>query len=303
MADNLELSLFEIHKLLAAASGDAALLYLHLAAGEPLSAAQERLRMTEGRFELACATLRQLGLWKEETVRHLEPAEAPVYTEEDLAREYAASPEFPAMVGDAQRRLGRVLSTDELKILLSMYRYLGLAPEVISILINYCIQRGKSRGNLRPPSIRSIEKEAYKWADAGIDTMEEAGAYVQLQLQLQTRVGQIRQILGIADQKLTPGEEKMVLSWIDWGFDGDVIEKAFEKTHLNTGGLKWPYLHSILKSWHEQGFTTLRQIEAGDRQPAAPSGRKKPGYNVQHHGDALSELERAAIEKMMREEE
>lgn len=95
------------------------------------------------------------------------PAEAPHYTEEDVTREYHAGPEFPSMVGEAQRRLGRILSTEELKILLCIYRYLGLAPEVISILISYCIQRGHARGVSRMPSIRTIEKEAYRWADLG----------------------------------------------------------------------------------------------------------------------------------------
>ena len=42
-----------------------------------------------------------------------------------------------------------VLSTEELKILLSVYRYLGLPPEVISILINYCIQKNRARANPR----------------------------------------------------------------------------------------------------------------------------------------------------------
>ena len=50
-----------------------------------------------------------------ETKRFFAPAEAPHYTEEDVTREYHAGPEFPSMVGEAQRRLGRILSTEELK--------------------------------------------------------------------------------------------------------------------------------------------------------------------------------------------
>ena len=298
----LELSVFEVKKLLAAANGDAALLYLYLKQGEPLSGAAERLHLSSSRLELACALLRQLGVWNEDTVRHLEPAEAPVYTEEDLRREYAASPEFPVMVGEVQRRLGRVLSTDELKILLSMYRYLGLSPEVISILINYCLQSARARGYARLPSIRSIEKEAYRWADAGVDTIEEAAAYVQSRLQTQNQVKHIQHLLGLGERKLSAGEEKYILSWLDWGFDDAAIEKAYDKTCTNTGEFKWAYLNSILRSWHEQGFTTLRQIETGDQPPAPRDGRKKTGYNVQHHGDALTEIERAAVAKMLQEE-
>ena len=43
------------------------------------------------------------------------------------------------------------------------------------------------------PSIRTIEKEAYRWADLGVDTMEEAAVYMQSQLQVQANVGKIQQ--------------------------------------------------------------------------------------------------------------
>ena len=297
-----ELPLLEIKKLLAAKNGDAALLYLYFACKEPLEDAAERLGWTAERLNLSVAVLRQLGLWQEPEPRRLENEQAPVYTEEDLAREYASNKEFSVMVGEAQRRLGRVLTTDELKILLSMYRYLGLSPEVISMLISYCIQRARSRGAGRMPSIRTIEKEAYRWADAGIDTMEEAAAYVQSQAVLRSGIGKIQSLLGLSERRLTTGEEKLITAWLDWGFGEDAIRKAYEKTCMNTGGLKWQYLHSILKSWHDQGLLTVRQIEQGDQPPAARSG-KKPGYQVQHHHDALTDLEQAAIDRMLREED
>ena len=286
-----------VRRLLAAGSGDAALVYLYLAAGGRTDAAMQQLRLDARRFEFASATLRQLGLWPEEEKKHLEPAEAPVYTEEDLSREYAAGQEFPNMVGETQRRLGRILSTEELKILLCIYRYLGLAPEVISILVNYCIQRARARGNARMPSIRTIEKEAYRWADNGIDTMEEAAVYVQRQLQMQMKMQRIREILQLGERKFTPGEEKLVCTWLDWGFGESEIRLAYEKTCMNTGGLRWPYLNSILKSWHEQGLTTVRQIETGDRQPERTMPAK-PRQAVGHN-DSLTEFERDAIRRMM----
>ena len=284
-------------RMLAAGNGDAALVYLYLAAGGKADTAMQQLRLDERRFEFAAATLRQLGLWPEEQKKHLQPAEAPVYTEEDLSREYAAGQEFPNMVGETQRRLGRILSTEELKILLCIYRYLGLAPEVISILVNYCIQRARARGNARMPSIRTIEKEAYRWADNGIDTMEEAAVYVQRQLQTQMKMARVREILQLGERRLTPGEEKLVSAWLDWGFGESEIRLAYEKTCMNTGGLRWPYLNSILKSWHEQGLTTRRQIEQGDRQPEHPA-QTKPRQAVSHD-DRLTDFERDAVRRMM----
>ena len=300
MAEPRSLPSDAVERLLAAANGDAALLYLHFAAGRPLENAREALRMSEARYDLACATLQQLGLWPQEPQRHLDASQAPVYTEQDVIRETHTSREFEAITGETQRRLGRVLSNEELKILLSIYRYLGLPPEVISILINYCIQRGKGRGQTRMPSIRNIEKEAYRWADLGIDTMEEAAVYMQSQLQVQANVGKIQHMFGIEGRKLTPGEEKLISTWLSWVFGEREIQKAYEKTCMNTGGLKWPYLNSILKSWHEQGLLTLEKIEAGDRMPEkAARSQAKPGYNVQHHDDDLSDIQRAAIRRML----
>ena len=160
-------------KLLAAASGDAALLYLYIRAGGQPELAESALRMSPSRLECASAGLRQLGLWPE-APRVLRPAEPPVYTEEDLVREQQKNGSFQRLVGETQRRLGKLLSTEELKILLSIYNYLGMPAEVISVLITYCIQRARVRGGRRHPSMRIIEREAYHWADLGIDTLEEA---------------------------------------------------------------------------------------------------------------------------------
>ena len=112
MAEPRSLPSDAVERLLAAANGDAALLYLHFAAGRPLENAREALRMSEARYDLACATLQQLGLWPQEPQRHLDASQAPVYTEQDVIRETHTSREFEAITGETQRRLGRVLSND-----------------------------------------------------------------------------------------------------------------------------------------------------------------------------------------------
>ena len=288
---------------LAAANGDAALLYLYLFENRPLSGAQTALRMTQARYDLACATLQQLGLWPQEARTHLDASQAPVYTEQDVIRETRTSREVEAITGETQRRLGRVLSNEELKILLSIYRYLGLPSEVISILVNYCIQRQRSRGISRMPSLRSIEKEAYYWADHGIDTMEQAAVYMQNQLLRQSQLGKLRELFGISGRRLTPGEENYILSVLSWGFGDQEIGLAYETTCRATGGLKWPYCNSILRSWHEQGFTTLSQIESGDRAPQRSYAGAKLSQGVQQHNDTLSDFQLAAIDRMLNNKE
>ena len=303
LEQDLNIPAQDVRRLLAAACPDAALLYLYLhTGGEPEKAAQA-LRFTARQMDYAAASLRQTGLYPEPDAARAAATAPPVYTERDIAHEYETNPQFPAMVGETQRRLGRVLSSEELKTLLGIYRYLGLPVEVISILIHYCTERCRSRDPGRIPTIRMIEKEAYRWADLGIDTLEEAAVYMQSQLQLQARARRIRAVLQIEERKLTAGEEKLIHTWLSWGFGENEIRAAYEKTCMNTGCLKWPYLHSILKSWHEQGFTTLSQIESGDRAPQRSYAGAKLSQGVQQHNDTLSDFQLAAIDRMLNNKE
>lgn len=279
-------------KLLAACSGDGALLYLYLRAGGDPAQAETALRLNPSRMDCAAASLKQLGLWPE-PARILRPAEPPTYSEAEVVRQLRESEGFNHLLGEAQRRLGKVLNTEELKILLSLYDYLGLPAEVISVLISYCIQRARSKGTGRMPSMRTIEREAYRWADLGIDTMEEAAAHMQLELEQQSKVGAIRRVLQLTDRRLAPAEEKLVRQWIQWGFGPEAVALAYNRTCLQTGSFNWNYLRSILASWHNQGLHTVAEIEAGDKKRPGTAPANAPS------GDWARE----AVERMMQTRE
>lgn len=280
-------------KLLAAASPDGTLLYLYLRAGGQLSQAGTTLRMTQPQLDTAAASLQQLGLWQE-TPKVLRPAAPPSYTESDVSREMnRRGSQFPQLLGEAQRRLGKVLNAEDAKILLSFYDYLGMPAEVVSLLISYCIQRARLRGGQRQPSIRSIEKEAYHWADLGIDTLEEASSYMQLELERHTKLGSLRKTMNLETRKLTPAEERFLFQWMDWGFGEAAILKAYEKTCMNTGSLKWPYMNSILSRWHDQGLLTVEAIDAGDKAPGKPGAPQS---------QAPSQWAKDAVARMMRDD-
>ena len=153
----------DVQKLLGSASGDAALLYIYLQSGNDMQTAEEALGLNRTRISCAAATLRQLGLWQSEQRAQLIPGERPQYSEKDVL-EADRDNSFKSLCGEVQRVLGRPLNTEELKILLSFTRYLGLPEEVISVLVCYCRDRARHRGSLRNPSLRTIEKEAYYWA-------------------------------------------------------------------------------------------------------------------------------------------
>ena len=284
-----------IRKLLAAGNGDSALLYLCRAA----EFSDVATGFTEARLECAASLLRQLGLDDRANPRFQQSAQRPEYTEQDVRRQMdQAGTGFKQLVGEVQRCFGRSLSTEELKLLLGMTDYLGLPVEVVHLLVHYCVNRGRKRGSGRMPSMRMIEKEAYRWADAQIDTLEKAGAFIQSEDQRSTRQGELCQLLGITGRRLTPAEERYLLAWVSMGFQNDAISLAYEKTCENTGGLTWRYMNSILERWNSQGLYTADQIRALDRKPA---GSPRKG-GCQRHGEPPSPAMLDAVKQMLEEE-
>ena len=266
----LNITKVQTDKLLGAASADAALLYLYLQSGNEPEKAETDLHMSGSRFKCAVATLRQLGLWEEKKVIAM-VGERPNYSERDVIGAVDTDNDFRSLYEEVQRLLGKQLNTEELKILLGFVRYLGLPSEVVSLLVCYCRERARLKGNSRNPSLRSIEKEAYLWAEKGIDTLEEAIAYTQTQYVRRSRLGRLMEKMQIRGRNLTAGEERYAQQWLDWGFDEEAIAMAYERTCLNTGGLSWAYMNKILTRWQEAGLLTGEQILAGDRRPV-PTG-------------------------------
>jgi DnaD/phage-associated family protein len=184
------------------------------------------------------------------------------------------------------------MNTEELKILLSMVRYLGLPADVICILVSYCQERARQRGGQRNPSLRTIEKEAYFWAEQGIDTTEAAAAYIQRQNVYHSRLSALTRLLQIRGRNLTAAEEKYARQWLEMGFADDAITMAYERTCLNTGGLNWAYMHKILLRWKEAGFKTAADIR-NERKPGTP----QKGGQRQLDADEI-----AAIQRMLQED-
>ena len=288
--ESLHINSGDLRRLLGAASGDAALLYLYIQCGNHPRDARQELQLPESRYECAAASLRQLGLWPEEKRISIAQGERPNYSERDVLENLDRDADFRALYGEVQRRLGKALNTEELKILLGFVRYLGLTADVICVLISYCQDRARRKGSTRNPSLRTIEKEAYAWAEQGIDTLEEAAAFIQRENVYHSRLSQLTRLLQIRGRSLTAAEERYAKAWMDMGFDDQVITMAYERTCLNTGGLSWAYMNKILMRWHESGLHTADQVRSGDRKPV-PKGAS----------GELGEAELEAIRALMQE--
>ena len=291
MTEELKISQKDMRLLLSAASPDAALLYLYTRSGNDWKNAGAELHMNETRLGCAEATLRQLRLMLDDRVSHIAPGERPSYSERDVLQARDGDGDFRSLYGEVQCQLGRSLNTEELKILLGFVRYLGMTPELVSVLVCYCKDRARRKGSLRNPSLRTIEKEAYAWAERGIESVEDAAAFIQNENVRNSRISRLMGLLQIHGRSLTGAEERYAKAWLDMDLSEELISMAYERTCLNTGGLNWAYMNKILQRWHDQGLRTAEDVRTGDRKGAVPKGAS----------GELGQAELEAIQRVLRE--
>ena len=289
-----------------AGSGDACLLYLYLlkTGGKyQTPSAAKALRWEPSRCDAALSLLHSMGLADPPTPAESAPApaqEPPEYTAQDINRELENqdSP-FPALVSEVQRRLGKVLSTADLKSLYTIYDFSGLPPEVILLVVSWCVEEYQRKyGPGRMPRMPQIQREAIRWKERGADTAEAAEAWLKRQSMLRERSVQVLALMDIRDRAPIAREKEYIAAWMDMGFPDDAIRAAYERTIMKKQTMNWPYMDSILKSWHQKGLHTVEQITAGDsrrspRRSSAAAGATAPQ-------PSYGEADRRARENMER---
>lgn len=269
------ISITAADKLIAAHDGNVALVYIWLCRCGAFNAerAARELCLTLAEVNSAYEKLCRMELFAEKEVQKSIPLpaeELPQYTTEDIVRRTDADPGFKAVLNEAQQKLGRVLSTSDIKTLFGIYDFLALPPDVIFMLLTYCIDTFAAKyGSGRLPSMRSIEKEAYSWANKEILTLEQAEEYIKNAAERRTKQGEVKTALGITGRQLTPTETRYINSWLDMGFDIDTLLEAYDRTVTNTGSLKWSYMNKIVASWHEKGLHTVDEVAKHDKHPAS----------------------------------
>lgn len=277
-------------KLIAAHDGDVALLYIWLCRNGRFDAdkAARDLCKTAREIESAYEKLSRLELGSASPARekkHIEPEEKlPEYTARDIVQRSACDGGFKAVIDEAQRIYGRLLSSSDMKTLFGIYDYLALPTEVIFLLLNHCVQScAEKYGPGRLPTMRSIEKEAYIWANREILTLEQAEEYIANAAARRSDMGKIQEALNIRGRALSSTESKYINSWLDMGFDAEALAIAYDRTVTNTGALKWGYMNKIVLSWHEKGIHTPEEISEKDsRRPTSAAGAAKSEVDLDY---------------------
>lgn len=276
-----------VEKLLAAHDGDMALLYLYLVKeGEyDTEAAAAALLRTRREIEDAKEKLDRLLDAPAESGKSVPekkkkplipgPDELPEYTNEEVARRTGNNEEFAAILSECEQVMGHGLSAEELKTLFGIYDYLRLPTEVIFMLLHFCADFCRERyGEQRRPTARLIEREAYRWVNQEILTIDQAEEYIRRQSERRSLVAALKKDFAIYERPLTASEQKYFLSWLEMGFGEEEIMLAYDRMMVNTGNLSWSYIDRILSIWNEKKLYTAKEIEEKD--PPRRAGTKKP---------------------------
>lgn len=180
--------------------------------------------------------------------------ELPNYSSTELAELLEKRVGVRALVNEAQQIIGKMFNPSEINILVGMYDYLGLSEEGILLLLAHCRNVGKV-------NLRAIEKYAYSLVDRDITTpaaLEEEFRTVEA---LHTFEGQIRTMFGMGSRALTAREKKMLRAWASFGYDVEIVRRAYEITVTATNKPSFPYANSILERWHAEGLNTAEAID------------------------------------------
>ncbi|MBU5592339.1 DnaD domain protein [Clostridium sp. MSJ-4] len=162
------------------------------------------------------------------------------------------------MLQEVEKLLARPLSPKEMSTYISWERDLNFSLEMILLLIQYCISKGKS-------DYRYFEKVALSWFDSNIKTIDDAQLYIKRHEEKWNKYRRILNYLGIKDADIMKPQEEMLNKWVNqYNFPVEIIEKAcsicFER--LNRADFK--YIDGILNSWHKDNIKTLQDISEKD---------------------------------------
>jgi len=230
------------------------------------------LGLTEEQFKATLLQLQKLNLVAPEgattaTEKSRQLDSAPDYSPAELASTLTDDNTFKSLSDDISRKMGKILSTKDLQILLGIYQWIGLPADVICLLVVFCQNEQIRRfGHGKPPTFRTIEKKAIEWEQLGLVTAELALSWMAEQDTRRSAAVEIARILQIHGRQLLPKERNYIDQWLTWQFTPDIITIAYERTVLRCGRLEWNYIHAILQKWQEQGLTSPEQVEQTDKQ-------------------------------------
>lgn len=182
------------------------------------------------------------------------PPEPPKYLPGEVGALVEADEQLSDMLAFAQKILGRMLSYSAVERLYGLYDWLGMTPQLILRLLEYCAELGKR-------DMRYIEKVAVSWHEMGISSVEDAEQYIKRQNYKRSYIYRIQKEFGIADRKLTAVERRYIEEWYLMGVSLELASFAYDYSVSKTGRLAMAYINKVLLAWTKDGIHTAQQAQ------------------------------------------
>ena len=175
---------------------------------------------------------------------------------EEIRGAMTENPELADLCTLSQEILGKTLRNKDIETLYWFYDELGLSPEVITMLLEYCVSKDKRNMNY-------IEKVAISWHENGIVTIDAADRFINNEKEKSGYFYSLRKLFGIDNRSLSKTEETYLKSWRDdLGMDENMVGLAYEYCIMQTSKLSFPYMNSIIKRWNELDIHTVPEAES-----------------------------------------
>lgn len=256
------------------------LIYFFAIPDTDVPTAARELNLTVAQVEKAAAFWRGAGIFVEsDTPKKQVASDTSAYRNYDsasIADAIKNSNEFSMVCRVASDKLEKILTKNDHSSLLYLYDFVRIPAPMICGIIEDCCANGKK-------SLQYIFKKAVALYDDGIDTYEKFEAYLAHREEINSKIGKLRRLCGMGDRALTSKESKTFDCWFgEWNLPFDMVQLAYEKTVDNTGKVSVTYMNSILRRWHESGFSSVEEVNSDDKS-------RKTGTESSFEGDEFIE--------------
>ncbi len=192
-----------------------------------------------------------------EKPKKLRPSEEmPHYNGEQIAEFIRKNKDTRALIDSCQQTAGKIFNIAEINSVIGMRDYLGLEPDYIMLLFAYYCGIGKK-------SVPYIEKVAFSLYEMDITKYDELEIYIAGLEKVRDNESKLRTMFGWGERALTQSERTLIKKWLcDFGFDIDVIRRAYEITIDSKGQVMPKYMNGILQRWYDRGCKNIDDVNA-----------------------------------------
>lgn len=193
--------------------------------------------------------------------RNLYSSEGLNITQSEISDMLKSNSVLEKLFHEAEKYFG-VLNFSIQRSLVWIYQYLGLSPDVIMIMIQYCFSINKSY-------VWDIDSLALTWKKNGIDTPEQACKEVirlNEAFENMSFITKIKRMFEMGRNPI-PKHKQIMINWKNEKYSDELIQFAYHKALDQTGypqRIPIEYIDTILKSWKQKGIETLEQAEQDD---------------------------------------